>query len=155
MRSSFLIWICLLVFSCGQPLQQNERANQEKYFINRFGIALPADVKEVLIKDSFMRDSWILYMKFTYTDSVYKSILESNFQINEQEMSLRTKDKARHLVHDVFASKPDWMPISSGIKYHIGPGLDLEKGNWNESSEVMWRDEERNYIYYMISATDF
>ena len=132
-----------------------DRKVQAKYFQNTFNLSLPEQVKEIKIKDHFIRDSWILFIRFSYDNKFHDEILNENFTLSIDSISQTVLDDAKRNVFKSFASKPNWFLVPSrATKIYYGKAEHLSPGNWSIMSEAYWVGND-NYCYYLASATHY
>ena len=152
----FVVILCSLLCACVSSVNLDDRETQKKLFKSMFGFRLPDEVKEVRMKDHFVRDSWIVFMKVTYTDKVFARILETNFDEPNESLPKKVVADAREDAYSSYGSKPEWITApGDSTEVFYGRGRDLEKEGWDKSSEVTWTDEEKHFIYYICSAVDY
>ncbi|MCB9261271.1 MAG: hypothetical protein H6607_02690 [Flavobacteriales bacterium] len=158
-KLTVFFWFIITILNTVGCIRSNDiddRNIQKKYFINRFNISLPDDIVDIKIKDHFIRDSWILFMKFSYSDSLFQQILHSNFDTPKDSLPKYVIDDANHHVYENYGSKPEWFDTpTDSVELFYGSGLKVEEGGWDKSSEAIWKDPKNNCIYYLCSAVDF
>ena len=144
---AFLIILCGGCFFL-DPLPSELEKNRST-FESLFKFAPDSAIKNITIKDHFVRDSWIFFLKMDHIPETTNRIIDTIFT---REPTLRHIKRGEKLVRDDFPSKPAWfIHPPKNTKLTIGKGFHKI---WSASTEVLWVDSTSKSIYYIIEGTD-
>jgi hypothetical protein len=147
--------IIIMMSSCVSSSEIDNREVQAVYFKNTFELELPEEVEEVQIKDHFVIDSWMLFIRFSHDEQFHKEIVAKNFSLTVDSIPEDVLDNARGNVFKGFGSKPDWFKIPpKATKVYFGKAEHLAPGNWSIISEAYWISGD-TVSYYIASATHY
>ncbi|MFS4467824.1 hypothetical protein [Maribacter sp. 2210JD10-5] len=127
----------------------NGRENLEKAFINSFGFNPSNEVDDIKARSKFVRDSYIFWLRATYTENTFTDILKHKTFRTTAGYGITT-EKIWYADKAIFFDNPDgpeWYAIpDKELVLYYGKG---QEEHFGLCSEAVWIDEGKQYIYYI------
>jgi hypothetical protein len=132
--------------------ESTDRTELVEAFRENFGIDPPPDIKEIKVKNTFIRDSFGHYMAFTYDRRVFDYIVERDQPL--QTAYARTPE-FNAIVQDAYVkdrNRPDWAVLPTDRTPRI-----LYKKNFMDhsfSEYYLWVDTVESMVHLQVSYFD-